>query len=91
MCGCVSPAATAFATLSTVACSCSAWPIAATGALWQPPMQGARTTRTLGSSAPFSSASSRSAPIMAQVRLSQTRTVSGGGAGSPSITMSKWA
>ena len=46
--GCVSPAATAAATLSTVACSCSAWPIAATGALWQPPMQGARTTRTLG-------------------------------------------
>ena len=33
----------------------------------------------------------RSAPNSAQVRLSQTRTVSGGGAGSPSMTMSKWA
>ncbi len=43
---CVSPAATAAATVSTVACSCSAWPIATTGALSQPPMHGARTTRT---------------------------------------------
>src|SRR5262249_48107467 len=36
-------------------------------------------------------ASSSWAPWSAQVRLSQTRTVSGGGAVSPSITMSKWA
>ncbi len=34
------------AMLSRLACSCSAWPSAATGALWQPPMHGARTTRT---------------------------------------------
>ena len=84
-------AATAAATLSTVACSCSAWPMAATGALWQPPMQGARTTRTPGPSRAGSSASSCCAPDSAQVRLSQTRTVSGGGAGSPSMTMSKCA
>ena len=36
--------------LAMLACSCSAWPKAATGALWQPPMQGARTTRTPGPS-----------------------------------------
>ena len=52
---------------------------AATGALWQPPMQGARTTRTPAPSRAGSSASSSFAPSSAQVRLSQTRTVSGGG------------
>ena len=38
-----------------------------------------------------SSASSSSPPSMAQVRLSQTRTVSGGTGASPSFTTSKWA
>ena len=37
------------------------------------------------------SASSRSAPTSSQLRLSHTRTVSGGGACSSSMTMSKWA
>ena len=65
---------------------------AATGALSQRPMQGARTTRTLGAERVLQArASSCSAPAMAQVRLSQTRTVSGGGGGSPSFTTSKWA
>ncbi len=65
--------------------------MAATGALWQPPMQGARTTRSLGPELAGSSATRLRAPNISQVRLSQTRTVSGGGGVSPSITMSKWA
>jgi len=76
---------------STVACSCNAWPIATAGARWHPPMQGARTTRTPSPSLPRNPSSNCAAPASSQLRLSQTRTVSGGGGASPSMTMSKWA
>ena len=89
--GWVSPLSTAFTTLSTVAFSYREWPMATAGALWQPPMQGARTTRTPEPSAPGSCSSSASPPAMQQDRLSHTRTVTGGGASSSSMTMSKWA
>ena len=79
------------ATAGAVAGSTRRWPTMTAGAWSQAPMQGARTTRTAaGSSAARSSASSRSAPDMAQLRLSQTRTVTGGGGVSPSFTTSKW-
>ena len=49
-------------------------------------MQGARTTRTLGlERVRRARRAALARPASAQVRLSQTRTVSGGGAGSPSI------
>ena len=64
-------------------------PTAATGARSQRPTQGAGITRTSSPSAASSSASSRSAPNSAQLRLSHTRTVSGGGA-VPSSATSKW-
>ena len=54
-------------------------------------MQGARTTRTPAPSAFGKALSSCSAPNMAQERLSHTRTVTGGGARSPSFTTSKCA
>ena len=54
-------------------------------------MQGARTTRTPGSFAACISASSFSAPASMQLRLSQTRIVTLGGARSLSPTTSKWA
>ena len=66
------------------------WPTAATGARSQAPMQGARITRTSTPSFFGRSASSFSAPAMAQERLSHTRTVIAGGGG-PSFTTSKWA
>ena len=47
-------------------------------------MQGARTTRTSGMLSASSSSISRSAPASMHERLSQTRTVTGGGRGSPS-------
>ena len=55
-------------------------------------MQGARRTRTLGAEPALAGRrSSRSAPAIAQERLSHTRTVTAGGASSPSFTTSKWA
>ena len=54
-------------------------------------MQGARTTRTSGPSFAGSSASSFSAPAIAQESESHTRTVTGGGGVSPSFTTSKCA
>jgi len=74
-----------------VALSTWLWPTSATGAHWQRPMQGARTTRTSPPVLAFSSSIMSSPPIMAQVRLSQTRTVTSGGALSSSRTMSKCA
>ena len=75
-----------------LACSCkSAWPIAHTGALWQPPMHGARTTRTWPPSLAGNSCSKCSAPTIAHVGDSHTRTVTGGGGVSPSLTTSKCA
>ena len=53
-------------------------------------MHGARTTRTSLPSAPGSVANSFSAPAIAQDNESQTRMVTGGGAG-PSFTTSKCA
>ena len=63
-----------------------------TGAWSQRPMQGARSTRMrAGSSSASSAARSASAPASWQGSESHTRTVSVGGAGSPSRTTSKWA
>ncbi len=86
-----SPVATTSRTAAAVAGSTRRWPTMAAGAWLQAPMQGAGRTRTrAGSRLARSSASSASPPARAQLRLSQTRTVTGGGGVSPSFTTSKW-
>ena len=91
MAGAWSGPSTQARTRSTVAFVTWRWPTSATGASSQRPMQGARTTRTPSPTAAGRASSSAGAPRHSQVRLSQTRTVSGGGGLSPSITTSKWA
>ena len=54
-------------------------------------MHGARTTRTSAPTAAGNAANSASPPAMAQLRLSQTRTVSAGGRLPAAFTTSKWA
>ena len=54
------------------------------------PRADAATTRTSGPSSAGNRASRSPAPASSHDRLSQTRTVSGAGAASPSLTMSKW-
>ncbi len=79
MCGCTSPLSASSLSLAGVAWSTWWWPTSAAGAVSQEPMQGARTTRTPSSLSASSAASSFSAPASAQLKLSQTRTVTLGG------------
>ena len=67
------------------------WPTSATGAVSQRPMQGARTTRTSSPRLPARDSASESPPTSAQLRLSQTLTVTDEGGLSPSRMISKWA
>ena len=55
------------------------------------PTHGAPITPTASPNSASSALSKDSAPNIAQVRLSQTRTVSFGISASPSFTTSKWA
>lgn len=64
---------------------------AAIGARWHAPMQGATTTRTPAGAAWRAACSSGPAPAIMQGRPSQTRSVTGGGAGASSGRISKWA
>ena len=86
----VTPSFTTVATFSAVAWPKAFWPTQTAGASSQRPMQGAAITRTFGPSVALSRSSSPSAPAMRQESVSHTRTVSFGGAASPSFTTSKW-
>jgi hypothetical protein len=81
---------TAFFTAASVACPNAFCPTHTAGASAQRPMHGAAITRTLGPTSFGSLSRSCCAPAMRHDRVSHTRTVTAGGADSPSFTTSKW-
>ena len=88
--GSVRFAAIASATAAAVARSTGLRPTTAAGACSQRPMHGAGSTRTPAARSASTSRSSASPPASLHDSVVQTRTVSAGGAASPSFTTSKW-
>ena len=84
-----SPFLTSAATLAASAQGSGCRPTVAAGACSQRPMHGAGSTRTPGPSSAGSFSSSARAPAISHAIESHTRTVTAGGAASPSITTSK--
>src|SRR5207237_1087694 len=85
----VFPSFTHFATPSAFAWPNAFCPTHTAGASAQRPMHGARSTRTSGPTSDGSFAMRSSAPAIAHESVSHTRTVTFGGAFSPSFTTSK--